>query len=252
MSNSSTNYSFQRDFFKLNPLAESFLDLLHHLPQTEICIKDRECRYVKANLLFLKSHGLNNESELTGKNDYDFSPPEMARAYIEEDHKVMASGQTLRNQLWLVIHCFKTPRWYMSTKTPLFDAAGHVVGIACVKYLVKPNAELKHHLQEIYPVARYIEKHYSEQISMSDMAELVGLSSTHFNRRFQEVLHMTPMEYLRSVRVQVAQRLLTTTSESILNISIATGFSDQSHMTKRFRQVTGLTPAAYRKQFKMS
>jgi transcriptional regulator GlxA family with amidase domain len=60
---------------------------------------------------------------------------------------------------------------------------------------------------------------------------------------------MTPMQYLRAVRVQATQRLLTTTSKDLVDIALAIGYTDQSHLTKRFREVTGMTPAAYRKRF---
>jgi transcriptional regulator GlxA family with amidase domain len=60
---------------------------------------------------------------------------------------------------------------------------------------------------------------------------------------------MTPMEYLRTVRMQAAQKLLTTTAQSLAQISVSVGCADQSHFTKRFREITGMTPAAYRRRF---
>ncbi len=60
---------------------------------------------------------------------------------------------------------------------------------------------------------------------------------------------MTPMQYLRSVRTQAARRLLTATSRSLAEIAADVGYTDQSHLTKRFREVTGMTPAAYRRRF---
>jgi transcriptional regulator GlxA family with amidase domain len=61
---------------------------------------------------------------------------------------------------------------------------------------------------------------------------------------------MTPLDYLRTVRVQAAQRMLAGTTTSIAAIAADTGFTDQSHFTRRFRQSTGLTPAAYRRRFR--
>ncbi len=82
------------------------------------------------------------------------------------------------------------------------------------------------------------------------MATRAGLSPTHFNRRFRQLLRMTPVQYLRTVRVQAARRLLAETSLGLAQIAIDTGFTDQSHFTRRFRQTTGLTPAAYRRRFR--
>ncbi|MEM9645244.1 MAG: AraC family transcriptional regulator, partial [Planctomycetota bacterium] len=122
-------------------------------------------------------------------------------------------------------------------------------GISGAMYPIKNTPDLNRYLQELSPVARHMEKHFSESISMAEMAAMAGLSPTHFNRRFKTLLRMTPMHYLRSIRVQTAQQLLTTTTMSIADVAVAVGFNDQSHLTKRFKAVTGLTPSAYRKRF---
>lgn len=223
--------------------------LFDSLPQTYFYAKDTHSRFVKVNQLFLDNHGLEDETEALGKTDRDFHPPLLAEAYMEEDRRVMASRRPLPGQVWMVLHRRRTPRWYVSTKIPLFDDQGRVVGIAGAMYRIEQQQELKRYLQEIMPVAQYIEKHYAEPISMTDMAEMAGLSSTHFNRRFRQLLRVTPMQYLRSVRVQAARQLLTTSSKTLAQISVDVGYTDQSHFTKRFREVTGMTPAAYRKRF---
>ena len=199
--------------------------------------------------MFLENHNLTHELEAIGKSDRDFHTPVMAEAYIEEDRRVMKSGSPVPGQIWLVLHRRRTPRWYVSTKTPLTNNTGEVVGIAGAMYQVEQPEELAQHFHELLPVVRYIESHYAETISMAAMATLADLSSTHFNRRFRQLLRMTPIQYLRNVRIQAAQRMLTTTSRELSEISIDTGFTDQSHFTKRFREVTGMTPKAYRLRF---
>lgn len=149
----------------------------------------------------------------------------------------------------MVLHRRRVPRWYVSTKTPLLRTDATVIGIAGAMYRIERDEELTQYFEELMPVVRHIEGHYAETISMQAMAELAGLSPTHFNRRFRQLLRMTPTQYLRAVRVQAAQRTLTTTSRSLAEIAVDVGYMDQSHLTKRFREVTGMTPAAYRKRF---
>ncbi|WP_230849379.1 AraC family transcriptional regulator [Planctopirus limnophila] len=240
---------FQKAFFSCQPLAESLMSLFDSMPQTYFYAKDRNSRFVKVNHLFLEKHGLSRESEAIGRSDFDFHPPVMAEAYIAEDQRVMESRKPLGGQLWQVIHRRVSIRWYVSTKTPLFDLSGEVIGLAGAMYEVAEPEQKTHHFQELLPVINYVEEHYAETIVMADMAKLAGLSSTHFNRRFQELLRMTPTQYLRQVRIQTARQLLTFTSRSLADIAADTGFTDQSHFTKRFRESTGLTPEAYRKKF---
>ncbi len=248
MGNSSSN-KFQSDFFHRHPLAESVIRLFDSLPQTYFYAKDRQSRFVKVNQLFLENHGLSDESEALGKTDRDFHPPIMAEAYIAEDRRVMSSRRPYSGQVWLVLHRRRFPRWYVSTKTPLFNLAGEVIGIAGAMYRIQQQDELSRHFQELLPVVQYIDEHFSSSISMAKLAKLAGISSTHFNRRFQQLLRLTPMQYLRNVRTQAAQRLLTTSSKSLIEIAEEVGYTDQSHLTKRFRETTGMTPAAYRKRF---
>ncbi|WP_437205697.1 helix-turn-helix domain-containing protein [Planctomicrobium sp. SH664] len=225
------------------------MDLFGALPDVYFFAKDRYSRFVRVNHLFLENHGLTDESEAIGKSDRDFHPPLLAEAYVSEDRRVMESRCQLPGQIWLVPHRRHLPRWYVSTKTPLFSSSGEVVGIAGAMYRIQDQKQLENYVYELLPVVKLIEERYAESISMHDAAILAGLSSTHFNRRFQQLLRMTPMQYLRKVRVQAAERLLTTTSKSLAEIAVDVGYSDQSHLTKRFREVTGMTPAAYRKRF---
>jgi AraC-like DNA-binding protein len=241
--------NFQQSFFARLPQAQAVMRLFDSLPNTYFYAKDHLSRFVKVNHLFVENHGLASEVEAIGKTDRDFHPPAMAEAYIAEDRRVMEGRVELAGQLWPVLHRRTTFRWYVSTKTPLFDAAGAVVGIAGAMYQVAQPEEMAEHLRELLPVTQYVEQHYAEPISMVEMARMAGMSSTHFNRRFQQLLRMTPTQYVRTLRIQVARQLLTTTTRNLADIATAVGFTDQSHFTKRFRETTGLTPDAYRHRF---
>jgi AraC-like DNA-binding protein len=242
--------SFQGDFFARCPQARSIMRLFDALPQTYFFAKDRESRFVAVNHLFLDNHGLTDESQAIGKSDRDFHPPLLAEAYIAEDRRVMQSKKPLPGQVWAVLHRRTTPRWYVCTKTPLFGPDDDVLGIAGAMYRIDDPQLLADHFQELFPVIRHIDRHYAGTVSMDDMAKRAGLSTTHFNRRFRQLLRMTPLNYLRAVRVQHARGLLTTTDKPLAEIATLTGFSDQSHFTRRFRQTTGLTPDAYRRRFR--
>lgn len=242
--------AFQQAFFARNPLAQSALDLFDTLPNVAFYAKDADSRFIRMNQLFLEIHGCHSPEEMLGKTDRDVSPPVMAEAYIDEDQRVMASRRMLPGQVWLVYHPQEQPHWYVSSKSPLFNLQGEVIGIAGAMYAIDRPNELARFTRELLPVVRHIEANYAEPVSMTDMARLAGLSSTHFNRRFRQLLRMTPLEYLRTVRVQAARRLLAGSTATLAQIAAETGFTDQSHFTRRFRQATGMTPLAYRRRFR--
>jgi len=241
--------AFRDAFFARAAGAASLIELFAALPHTYFFAKDRQGRFVAVNHLFLDNHGLASDADAIGRTDRDFHPPLLAEAYIAEDERVMASGRPLAGQLWMVPHRRGAPRWYVCTKVPLCDAGGAVIGVAGVMERVDDPALLSRYFAELLPVIRHVEEHYQGNVSMVEMARLAGLSPTHFNRRFRQLVRMTPTAYLRAVRVQRARSLLATTTKPLAEVAALTGFTDQSHFTKRFRQTTGLTPDAYRKRF---
>ncbi|MHC4994762.1 MAG: AraC family transcriptional regulator [Planctomycetota bacterium] len=238
------------DFFAQNPDIHHVLSLFEYLPNVSFYAKDTRSRFVRVNERFVQTHGCQHEHDVLGKSDRDFHPPVLAEAYIAEDQRVMAGGVAIPNQVWLVPNARGTPQWYMSSKTPLFSAQGGLIGIAGAMYLIDRPDEQARVFGEVLPAVRHMDAHFCEPISMPDVAALAGLSIAHFNRRFKALLRMTPGEYLIALRTQESQRLLVQTSLSIAEVAARTGFYDQSHLTKRFRRETGLTPLAYRKRFR--
>ena len=99
-------------------------------------------------------------------------------------------------------------------------------------------------------VLDYIEAHLEESISIQALSEIAGLSKFHFARTFKRSKDMTPHEYTVQCRVRRTQRLLTETDMPLSEIALASGFSDQSHCARRFRQQTGITPSQYRRSMR--
>ncbi|HLZ67721.1 MAG TPA: AraC family transcriptional regulator [Aliidongia sp.] len=96
-------------------------------------------------------------------------------------------------------------------------------------------------------VRDYIEHHLEGSIAVDDLADLVSLSTGHFCRAFKESFGKTPHAYVMSARVRRAQTLMMSTTEPLSQIALACGLSDQAHLTRLFRQMTGETPSAWRR-----
>jgi AraC family transcriptional regulator len=78
------------------------------------------------------------------------------------------------------------------------------------------------------------------------IATWCGLSRAHFSRRFVAVTGISPQTMLLGSRIEAAKHLLERGAASLGEVAYATGFADQSHLTRTIRQATGLTPARYR------
>jgi transcriptional regulator GlxA family with amidase domain len=95
-------------------------------------------------------------------------------------------------------------------------------------------------------VQEYIEAHLEENIALEALAAAAGLSMFHFARAFKQSEGVTPHSYLVQRRIERAQELLTVTDCSLSDIALATGFSDQSHLARHFRERVGMPPSAFR------
>lgn len=102
--------------------------LLDHLPD-RVYVRDRDSRYVLNNRAALAALRAGSLEETVGKTDFDFFPPEMAQAYFNDDQQVIATGEPLLNREEPCFGPDGEPRWQLTTKVPLRDAAGNVVGL---------------------------------------------------------------------------------------------------------------------------
>src|SRR5689334_25304488 len=86
----------------------------------------------------------------------------------------------------------------------------------------------------------------SRTFSLREMAESVDLSPPYFCYLFKSITGMPPAKYLKSLRLQQAATLLTTTFLSVKEIVRLVGCSDDSHFVRDFKRAYGVTPSAYR------
>lgn len=103
-------------------------------------------------------------------------------------------------------------------------------------------------LEQLKAVIAYIEKNYTDSISLADLSETVGMSPKYFCRFFQEMIHLTPISYVNSYRIERAAHQLATTGNSITEVAYACGFNDLSYFIKTFRKYKGVTPKKYLNQ----
>jgi AraC family transcriptional regulator len=87
---------------------------------------------------------------------------------------------------------------------------------------------------------------FTRPASTTELAKLAGLSVDHFVRAFRSSIGEPPHRYLLRERIREAQRLLSTTSQPLVEIALQTGFGDQSHFHTTFRRWVGTTPSRYR------
>ncbi len=96
---------------------------------------------------------------------------------------------------------------------------------------------------------RYIDECFAQGISLTQLAEYVSLSPYYLLRVFRAEVGMPPYTYLESVRICHAQRLIEA-GKPLAEVAVEVGFSSQSHLTRRFKQIIGVTPGQYAQQLR--
>lgn len=98
----------------------------------------------------------------------------------------------------------------------------------------------------------YIHEHYIEKITIAEIASSAYISERECFRVFRDCLNMTPVEYLKSYRLQKACHMLAMSNESVTNIGQCCGLGSSSYFGKVFRSSMGCTPAQYRNKWQNS
>ncbi|AFY45507.1 transcriptional regulator, AraC family [Nostoc sp. PCC 7107] len=97
----------------------------------------------------------------------------------------------------------------------------------------------------------YINENLERDLTLVEIAAVVGMSMYHFSRLFKQSTGFAPHQYVLNSRITQAKKLLSATEKSIEKISEQVGFQSQSHFTNVFRKFMGITPKAYREQVKI-
>ncbi|MEJ0028399.1 MAG: AraC family transcriptional regulator [Rhizomicrobium sp.] len=97
-------------------------------------------------------------------------------------------------------------------------------------------------------IASYLERHLQDTVHVEDLGNAVNLSSAYFARAFKRTFGVSPHAYIVRCRLERACRLMLTTDDPLSDVALACGFTDQAHLSKLFRQSTGESPAAWRRE----
>lgn len=102
---------------------------------------------------------------------------------------------------------------------------------------------------KILRVKDYLNKNYWKNISVEDMTEIAQLSRFHLMRTFRRRVGLSLHAYLTQIRIEAAKKYLSE-GASIVDVASEIGFTDQSHFTRHFKKITGVTPGQYLPQWR--
>jgi AraC-like DNA-binding protein len=100
----------------------------------------------------------------------------------------------------------------------------------------------------ITKVIEWLREHLDENLSVGDLADVAGLSTSYFRRWFHREVGSSPSDYVTEMRLERAKRLLAESDQSITRIAMELGYNTSAYFTAVFHRETGITPTEFRRQ----
>lgn len=237
------------DFFQRLGNARDLLDVLERMPGSLFMIKDLDSRYVYMSRALREAIHLDPGQEVVGKTDFDLFPRIVAQNFRENDLRVFREGRSLVNEIHAAIFFRHAPLWAVSSKYPLRDGAGRIIGLITINEPYDKIAGEDDELNRLLPAVEHMTKHYAETVSNASLARSCGYSERHFMRIFKSRMHQSAQQFLEQVRMFHALDTIRHTNGPIARIARDCGFYDHSTFVKRFRRFVGTTPLKCRKAY---
>lgn len=227
-----------------------FHRLFDHIPGLHFFAKNREGHLMFASRGLRERYSMRDESEILGMTDFDLNPDLMARAYVDDDGRLLSGEAEVIERLELWWDSQGMPDWFMVTKLPIRNHSGKVSGV--MGLLRRPD-QSDRELPVFQTVAKAVEiirRDFAKPIVIEEISRTCGQSLRQLQRRFSTAFGITPQEFLIKTRVLAAQRMLEESSRNAAEIAQLCGFVDASSFTQHFRKRIGMTPTAYRLRFR--
>ena len=239
----------QKDFLDaLGPLGHLLKTVLDICPDIFAWFADMDDRLMFVSRLNVQMCNLHDESDVIGKTCADLFPGHMADIYMGRCRQVRTTGKPIIETTYDHASDYST-ELRIANVHPLKTPGGKIIGTVTFYRRAASGESIPDWYGRMKKAVAYIDAHYAEDISIADIARESGYSESQFRRIFERVLAKSPSDYITTIRLNAARKLLTTTEKSVTDIAIEVGFFDQSHFTKAFKRERGTTPGRYRRQF---
>ncbi|MCX5538288.1 AraC family transcriptional regulator [Paraburkholderia sp. CNPSo 3076] len=225
-------------FTMLEPLFDA-------MPDVVFFVKDHEARYVIANTTLAARCGFKEKRALLGKTAEQVFPSRFGHSYTAQDQAVVRLDSSLIDQLELHLYPGRQPGWCLTSKVPLHDARGRVLGVAGISRDLQAAEGTHPAYQRLAVAAKYIQDNYAQPLKLAHLAKLINMSVAQIERYFHKIFHLTPRQMLLKTRLDAASVLLAS-DLSITDIATQCGYNDHSAFTRQFKATVGVTPSQYR------
>ena len=157
-------------------------------------------------------------------------------------------GENLRKFLDNAVECHKS-------KNEGYELGVRIAFLEFIQYFYVNNlyttigkdSNYQKSAEQIKVITNYISEHFSEKITLEELASLVNLSTYHMAHVFKQYTGISPNKYINEHRLAIAANRLLNENLPILNIALECGFNNISYFNRAFKNKYGITPNQFRK-----
>ena len=167
---------------------------------------------------------------------------------VTEDDTVFCAGGGMA---WIDLSILLIER-YCGHQIASDTAKSHVLDVSRTSQTIYASSRQRrfHSDKDIKAVQSFLEKNVQNKCTLSELALRHNMTERTLIRRFKNACDITPGQYLQSLRIEHARKLLETSSMPLEIVISAVGYEDLSSFTRLFKKTTGLSPSQYRAKFK--
>jgi AraC-like DNA-binding protein len=222
--------------------------LFDHVRETAFFIKDNCGRYLAVNQSMVERCRVRDKHDLIGRHVREIFPKDLAEVYARQDQMVLRTGHPILDHLELHWYTSRHTGWCLTTKLPMHDAEGKVMGLVGISHDLRAMFDSDAIPASVASALEALETRPDDPHSPSSLAAQAGLPPVRFARLIKRIFRISPNQLIMHTRLTAATQLLRETERSIADIAHATGFYDHSAMTRAFRSATGMTPTEFRQR----
>ncbi len=173
---------------------------------------------------------------------------------IQYDGKIMIENYIRGDKF--VKECVEAMVKEKNSATPFSDMAIKGLAYTLTAYLMrnyaahemteKDTLHQRTKLKRAETILYYIQNHYHEKITSKTLSDLCYMNESHFCRFFKKNFGKAPLSYINEYRIEKACDLLLSTTKSITEIALSTGFEDINYFSRTFKKLKGVSPNQFR------
>ncbi len=215
-------------------------------------IKNQAGQYVVVNQTLVVRCSVRSKQQLLGRRPDEVFPAPLGSSYRDQDEAILRGGPPITDQLELQLYPCGQTGWCLTSKFPLQDRQGNVIGLAGISRDLSAPHGSDDGYSQIAEAVRHIRQRFHEPLKVRQLAADAGMSEYQFEQRIRKIFQITPGQLIQKVRMDAAVERLKGTDKSIAQVALDCGYSDQSSFSRQFKQTVGLTPAEYRRAARLT